>query len=289
MTATYNNMPNFGSPEEPSGGGWAKLILFALGLGLGFIIGNLIVYNFEGGLFVDQTKESQILAESLKEEVSKLKKELVEKEQKMAMWESMLDKSKRAYESLIEEKKAASFQLNITEPAMETEIDGEVATIKGFSSKPGITLTVDKHRQIPVNADGTFSFDYPLSSIKNQISLQAFATDHPEEQQTINWKVLKKARWKEVVRFTGKDGKTNTAKFKLSGSEAKFTVHPVKAGSYLSATLYEAPDRYEELLYNKANDDLKGSHEIKFYKPGEYYISVYSTKTEWEIVVESLE
>lgn len=289
MTTPHNSFQNFSSPEEPSGGGWGKLILFALGIGLGFVLGNLIVYNFDTGLFVDQTKESQILADALKDEVTKLKSEIVAKDEKLAIFETQLDKSKNAYVSLVEEKKAASFQLNITEPAPETEIDADVVTIKGFTSKPNVTLTVDKHLTVPVNADGTFAFDYPLKGGENQISLQAFATDHPEQQQSLNWKVLKKAHWKELVRFTGKDGKSNTAKFKLSGNEAKFTVRPVKAGNYLSATLYEAPDRYEELLYNKANDDLKGADEIKFYKPGEYYISVYSTKTEWEIVVESLE
>jgi len=289
MATPYNNLPNFGNAEEPSGGGWGKLILFAVGLGLGFVLGNLIVYNFHTGLFVDQTKESKILADSLQEEVTKLKTDLEEHQRKLAKAELTIVESKLAFEAIVQEKKAASFQLTITEPAPDTEIDGAVVTVKGFSSKPGITLTVDKHLTVAVNADGTFAFDYPLKAGENQISLQAFANEAPEEQQALSWKILKKAHWQEIARFTGKEGKNNTAKFKLSGTEAKFTIRPVKAGNYLSATLYETPDHYEELLYNKANDDLKGTDEVKFYKPGEYYISVYSTKTEWEIVVESME
>ncbi len=98
------------------------------------------------------------------------------------------------------------------------------------------------------------------------------------------------ATWREIKRFTGQDGKTQTATFILDGQDTRFTILPgthVKPGNYLGVILKQPPQHYVKLLYNQANDDMNGPEEVSFSETGEFYLDVNSMRTDWEIVVES--
>lgn len=290
MNSPYDQIPGM-QMESGSGKSALKVIVgLVLCLIIGFALGNLYYFNIDSGLFTSVNREAELqVKESL--EQNAVQKESLEKlkEEKKAL-QTKFDNLEKLYAQALMSQAGADFQLVISEPQKGAEIDADVVTFKGKVSDAGVKLVVDSAQEIPVKEDGSFEFQYPLGTGENNVGVTAsLKKDGASKYKSLTWTVNKKGNWKEIARFVGGNGTKNTNKFTIKGKEARITVKPTKIGNYMSATLYQTPKKYEKLLYNKAGEDLKEPGTIKYYKPGEYYIEVFSTKTDWEIVVESLE
>lgn len=291
MSSPYDQIP--GMQMQNSGKSPARaVILFLVAFGFGFALGNLYVFSFDSGLFEDNSEKhtSQLNEKVL--EIQTLKLKVEEKDKTITMLQDKLDSAENEYQKFVKKTQNNTIGITILEPKPEAKIDSEIVTFKGSTSKPGAILSINNFKKVTTDENGNFEFEFALKSGKNDVSILAYLQDDPNSSSELVWTVHKKAKWQTIQKFQGGPGKINTDNFKINGDKSRFLIRPLSkggAGHYLSATLYRPPKKFEGLMYNKANSTIQGEEPYDFNESGEFYISVYSVKMDWEIVVEAME